>query len=137
VLILNFFLWEKSSHSNYGVDLQVYERSLNLFFFTFFLYCCAGRGYIVAFTQVLTMHQIYQFEFTTSTALLYLPLPDSWSIFSRYHFCIYIHVHTFFCTIFTLLPHSPTTSSLTLVPALPTGQDLVHPLILQFCRKKR
>jgi hypothetical protein len=63
----------------------------------------------------------------------------SWNSFNRYHFSIYIHVHT-------ILPYSP---SYTLSPPpphpTPTGintlpppkQDLFHPLVLQFCRRKK
>jgi hypothetical protein len=36
--------------------------------------------------------------------------PDSWNSFNRYHFCIYMHVYTFFFTIFTLLLPFSTTS---------------------------
>jgi hypothetical protein len=37
--------------------------------------------------------------------------PDSWHSFNKYDFCIYIHVYTFFCTIFILLPTFPATYS--------------------------
>jgi hypothetical protein len=47
--------------------------------------------------------------------------------------CICIH----FYAIFTLLPPFPTTSPLPLVPTLPGGQDLFHPLVLRFHSRKK
>jgi hypothetical protein len=32
-----------------------------------------------------------------------------WSSFNTYHFCIYLHVYTFYCTVFILLPLFPHT----------------------------
>jgi hypothetical protein len=79
----------------------------------FFLYCFAGWRNIVAFTKVLTMYQIYH---TWIHPLHHAPLPPSshfWNSFNRYHFCICIHVYTFF------VPPFPSTSvSLTIVAKL-------------------
>jgi hypothetical protein len=68
-----------------------------------------------------------------------LPSPHSWNSFNRYHFCIYIHVYTFFCTIFTLLPpFLPPSPSHWYQPS-PPEQDLFHLSVgekrkqLQFC----
>jgi hypothetical protein len=57
----------------------------------FFFYCCAGWGYIVAFTKVITMYLISHTWIPPSTAVLH-----SCNNFNNYHFCIYIHVYTFF-----------------------------------------
>jgi hypothetical protein len=69
----------------------------------FFLYFYDEWEYIMEFTQVLIMHQIYH---TISTSLPFsssLPFHDFWSSFNRYHFSIYTCVHNFY-TVFTLLP---------------------------------
>jgi hypothetical protein len=42
----------------------------------FFLYCCAGWGYVVAFTKVLTMIKYIIFEFIPFTSLFYPPFLD-------------------------------------------------------------
>jgi hypothetical protein len=54
----------------------------------FFFFNCAGWGYIVAFTKVLTMYQLCHTWIH--------PTPDSWNRFNRYHFFIYIRVYTLF-----------------------------------------
>jgi hypothetical protein len=81
----------------------------NSFFFSFIV--VMGEGYIVAFTQVLTMYQLYP----TWIHLLYILLPlcfqDSWRSFNRYHFCIYLTCIHIFRTIFTLLPPFPSITS--------------------------
>jgi hypothetical protein len=61
-------------------------------------------GYIVTFTQVLTIIKCIIHEFTSLTILLHFPSPDYWSSFNKYHFYIYLHVYTFYFTVFTLLP---------------------------------
>jgi hypothetical protein len=79
---------------------------LSTLFILFFLWCCAGWGYIVAFTQVVTMYQIYHtWIHLLNHSPSFPPLPhlDSWSNFNRYRFCIDLHVYTFSCTIFILL----------------------------------
>jgi hypothetical protein len=55
-----------------------------------------GGGYIVAFTKVLTMHQINHTWIHQFTALFHPPSPDSWNSSNRCHFFIYIHVYTLF-----------------------------------------
>jgi hypothetical protein len=77
---------------------------------------------IVEFTKLLAMYQICH---TWIFPLHCSPLTPShsWNGFNRYHFCIYIHVYTVFCNIFTLLPLFLTTSPLLLVPTAPR-QDL-------------
>jgi hypothetical protein len=87
---------------------------------------------------------IYKDSYNVSTisylnsSLLLLPFifpsPDSWNRFNRYHFYIYMHVYTFFCTVFTLLHSFPTTFPLPLVPNFPTEQDLFCPPDLWFWR---
>jgi hypothetical protein len=65
------------------------------FIFFNFLHCCDVWGYTVAFTQVLTLYQIYQ---TWIHLLRYCPSsppPDSWRSFSRYHFFIYLQGYNF------------------------------------------
>jgi hypothetical protein len=52
------------------------------------------------------------------------------------HTCVYI-----FCTIFTLLPFSPPPPTIhqcqpPTLPPLASGQNLLHPPVLQFCRRK-
>jgi hypothetical protein len=47
---------------------------LKLFFSS--LYCCAGWGYVVAFTKVLTMIKYIIFEFIPFTSLFYPPFLD-------------------------------------------------------------
>jgi hypothetical protein len=87
----------------------------------FFLYCCAEWGYIVAFTKVLTMYQLYNTWIHTFLPLPFIShpsSPNSCKSFNRYHFCIYMHVHIC-CTVFPLLPPFPVTCPLPLVPTLP------------------
>jgi hypothetical protein len=65
--------------------------------FSFFsLFCCAGWGYIVAFTKVLTMYQLYHTWIHPFHCSALSPSPNFWNIFTRYHFCIYIHMYRFF-----------------------------------------
>jgi hypothetical protein len=69
-------------------------------FACFFFYCYAGWGYIVAFTKVLTMYQIY---YTWIHSLHHSPLsPHSWNGFKRYHFSF-----TFIWTQYFHYIHSP------------------------------
>jgi hypothetical protein len=46
------------AHIYYKEDIKTLVDHKGFFFF-FSLYCCAGWGYIVAFTNVLTIYQIY------------------------------------------------------------------------------
>jgi hypothetical protein len=76
-------------------------------------------------------------EFICSTTPLYHALPDSRNSYNRYHYCIYMHVYTFFASyspsyLLSLLP-----SPFTLMPTLPPEQDLFQSPVLWFCRKER
>jgi hypothetical protein len=96
-----------------------------------FFYYCAGYGYIVPFTKVLTMYQIYH---TWILPLHCSPLsPYSWKFpqlsFLHLHTCVYIVF-----TMFTLLPFSRRLSP-------PTGanfspHNLFCSTVLWFCRRK-
>jgi hypothetical protein len=63
----------------------------------FLLHCCAEWGYIMAFTKVLTMYQIYRIWIHRlhSSYLSSCPL-NSWDSFNTYHFFICICVYTYF-----------------------------------------
>jgi hypothetical protein len=77
------------------------------------LYCCDGWGMLWHLHRLLQYVNYITHEFISSTILLHLlhfPPPNSWISFNRYHFCIFLHVHTFYCTVFTLLPSFPNTS---------------------------
>jgi hypothetical protein len=89
-----------------------YFRKMNFFFLLFKNYCAEWR-YIVAFTEVLTIYQIYH---TWIHPFHHFPLhpPHSWNSFNRYHFSIYIHVYTVFAI------YSPS-HTLSLPPPPPTG----------------
>jgi hypothetical protein len=63
------------------------------------------------------------------------PPPHFWNCFNRYHFSIYIHVYTAFCTIFTLLHTFPT--SFPLPHYQPPRQDLFCPPVLHFVKEKK
>jgi hypothetical protein len=88
-------------------------------------------GYIVAFTKDLTICHISYFNSLPPSFSFISPYLHSNNSFNRYHFSIYIHVYTIFCTIFTLLPPFTAISPLPLplVPSHP-GQDLFRPLVL-------
>jgi hypothetical protein len=64
-------------------------------------------------------------------------LPDSWNSFNRYHFCIYIHVNTFFAPYLCIYIPTPFPASSLLSPvpiphflSSPTLQNLIHPTLL-------
>jgi hypothetical protein len=99
-------------------SFQMIKRSMERSLFVyFFLYCCVGWGYIVAFTKIHTMHQIYLHS--PPPLLLFIPTSPptkSCNSFLRYHF---LHLHAcvqIICTVFILLPTFLTPSSLPLVP---------------------
>jgi hypothetical protein len=75
--------------------------SLNLFLgiLIFLNFYCAGWGYTVAVTNVLTIYQMYH-TWIHPLHHSYLSL-HPWNSFNRYHFSIYIHVYTVF------VPYSP------------------------------
>jgi hypothetical protein len=105
---------------------------LNIFPF----FVVLGWGTNVAFTKVLTMHQLYHIWIHPSTTTLYPSLPDSWNSCKRYHYCNFMHMYTYFCTVFTLLPPFPVTFPLPLVPTLLLGRTLFYSLVLRFCGRE-
>jgi hypothetical protein len=58
----------------------------------------------VAFIKVLTMNQIYHTWIHPFHHSPLSPFPQSWSRFNRHHFCIHIHVYTFFVPYATFYP---------------------------------
>jgi hypothetical protein len=80
-------------------------------------------GYILAFTKVLTIYQIYHISNRHFHPSPLFPLPRSWNSFNRYQFFI-LHtcVHSIF-TILTLPFPFPTSSPLPLLP-IPGGLGL-------------
>jgi hypothetical protein len=66
-------------------------------------------GYIVAFTKVLTLYQIYHTSIHPLHHSPSFPSPHSWNSCNRHHFSNYIHVHTVF------VPYSPS-NTLSLPP---------------------
>jgi hypothetical protein len=73
-----------------------------------FVYCCAGWGYIVAFTKVLTVYQIYHAQVHSlhlSPLLFPPPIPGMVSAGIIFAF-------TYICTQFLYHIHSPTPLSL-------------------------
>jgi hypothetical protein len=104
-----------------------------LFFFSFIVvligvHCGIYKGsYNVPTTAYLN---------STLSPFPFIPLSlDSWNRFNRYHFCIYIHIYTFF---------APYSLSYHLSPLSPPShwyqhpfpaQDLFHPPVLWFWRK--
>jgi hypothetical protein len=64
-----------------------------LLFFPPLLLCWVG--YILACMQVL--YQILSYLNSSPLLFSFIPSsPNSWNSFNRYHFCIYIHVYSFF-----------------------------------------
>jgi hypothetical protein len=108
--------------SKMSVSLGVFDFSSFLCFS--FIVVLSG-GTLWHFQRLLQCIKCIILEFTPSTTTLYPPSLDSWNSFNRYHFCIYMHVYTFFCTIFTLLPPFSTTSFLPLVLNLKCLQTIM------------
>jgi hypothetical protein len=102
----------------------------------FSLYCYAGWDTLWHFKRFLKCIKYIIFGFTPPLLSL-SPFPHSWNSFSRYHFCIYMHVYTFFVAYSPSYPLSSLPQPLLLVPALPPVQDLVSPPVLQFCRREK
>jgi hypothetical protein len=73
------------------------------FILFYFFNCCAGWGYIVAFTKVLAMYQIYH---TWIHPLHLSPSspPISGTVSTGISFCIYAHVYTLFGPYSSLYP---------------------------------
>jgi hypothetical protein len=119
----------------------------------FFYYCCAGWGYIVAFTKVLTLYQANNIVAFTKILTMYEiyhtwihPFncslssrpPNSWNSFNRYHFCIYIHVYTLFASYSPSYPfpyHLSLPIGVNPLPH-PSGQDLFALLFSCFVEEK-
>jgi hypothetical protein len=108
LILLVIYLFMDHSHaflcgSNYNrntvIVLTTTEANL---FFSFIVGLCGGTLWHLQ--RFLQSSKYVILEFTPSITLLYPPSPNSWNSFNRYHFCIYIHVYTLFCTVFILLP---------------------------------
>jgi hypothetical protein len=87
-----------------SLNKPVYFVHLFLFwvFVLFFIYYCVGWGYLVAYTKVLLMYQLFQ---TWIHSRCHSPLsssPDSWNSYNKYHYCNYMHVYTIFANQFIL-----------------------------------
>jgi hypothetical protein len=110
--------------------LNVYIRKF--LFLPSFLPYCAGWGYIVAFTKVLTIYQICHTWIHPSIILLYAPpFKEEFQWVSFTYMCAqYLH-HIHPPTPFShLLP-------LPLIPPPHTRQDLFCPPVLWFCKRKK
>jgi hypothetical protein len=68
--------------------MRFFDTPLNSFFY---YYCCAGRGYIVVFTKVLTMCQIYHTWFQPLHCSLSSVLPNSWKNIKILHWRLVPH----------------------------------------------
>jgi hypothetical protein len=92
-----------------------------------FFYCCAGWAYILAFTKILTMYQIYGTWIHPLLCLHLFPLiPEIGST------GVILYLHTFvhnIYTLFTFIHSFPITSPLLLVTVTP-GQDPFHPPLI-------
>jgi hypothetical protein len=87
--------------------LYNFFKIFSLLFSFFFFYYCAWWEYIVAFTNVLTIYQIYH-----DWIILLYPHPSFLERFQQVSFFIYTHVYTVFA------PYSPShTLSLPLPPS--------------------
>jgi hypothetical protein len=78
----------------------------------FLFHCCAGQGYTVKFTNVLTTYQIYK-TWIHPFIILLAPSPHCWNSFKLNHFLhIYVHsswtIFTFPCFLHLLPPPSGT-----------------------------
>jgi hypothetical protein len=119
-----------------GFVIPVYVFNVLYFLcYVFFSFCCAGWGYIVAVTKVLTVYWlchtgIHSFH---CSPLLSPPwfMEQFQQVFFHLHACVYT-----FCTIITLLPAFPVTSSLPLIANLHPWARLFCPPVLRFGRKK-
>jgi hypothetical protein len=102
-------------------------------FFLSCSYCCVGWGYVLTFTKVLIIDQIYH---TWIHPLHHSPLPPSHihrilSVVSFFNLHTYVHSTMY---VFTLLHYFPTSSPSH--STNPPRQDLFHPLVLRFCKRK-
>jgi hypothetical protein len=96
---------------------------------------CAGWEYIVPFTKVLAMYQMYHTHSPPcsllSSPLLIPGLVSTGIIFTFTYMCTHFLYHSHPPILF------PTTSLLPLVPIPAHTQDLFHLLLLWFCRRKK
>jgi hypothetical protein len=122
--------WHSFCHEVSGDD-QVNIFSFILYkqiLLKFFKLCL---GYIMAFTKVLIMYQIYH---TWIHCLHYsplFPLPHSWNSFNRSHFSIYIYVYPVF------VPYSPSYTHFLHPPHNGTNPPDRTCSFLQFCKRKK
>jgi hypothetical protein len=65
------------------------------------------------------------------------PSPDSWKSFNRYTFYIFLHVYTFYCTVFNLLHHFATPPVSNWCQSSPLGRDFSAFLFSEFEGEKR
>jgi hypothetical protein len=72
------------TYSLLGVHLWSLPNNLQMLLF---FYCGAGWGYIVAFTKVLAMYQIYHTWIDPLHCSLSSPPSHSWNSFNKYNFC--------------------------------------------------
>jgi hypothetical protein len=115
-----------------GLIRQVPQSFLLLLLFFLLLSCW---GYIVTFSKVLTMYQIYH---SWIQPLYHSPLSPLTLFLEYFQQVSLFHLHT--CvhsirTIFTLLYPFPTSSPLPLVPT--PRQDLFCPSVHRFCKNKK
>jgi hypothetical protein len=82
--------WASSGTWNCTAVLIMWSLKISVFLFFFIVVLWE---YIVAFTKVLTMYQLYHTWIHTPNTILHLPSCNS---FKLCHFCIYIHVYTLF-----------------------------------------
>jgi hypothetical protein len=75
-------------YSAHALELGILIACIKWSPYSFFVFCCAGLGYIVAFTKGLTMCQIYHswMHFLHHSSL---SSPHSRNCFNRYLFSIY------------------------------------------------
>jgi hypothetical protein len=117
-----------------------------------FLFFLISKFYFISFSFIVvlgggTLWHLQRFlqyinciilEFIPPPLFFIPPPPDSWNSYNRYHYCIFMYVHTFFALYSPSYPLSPPTiSPLPLVPTFPPGQDLFHPPVLWFCRREK
>jgi hypothetical protein len=97
------------------------------------------------FSFIVVLGGIYKGSYSVSTiSYLNSPLhssplsllPHSWNNSSMYHFCIYIHAHTFFA-LFTFLSPSPPSSPSYWCQTFPLGRTCSVLLFFNFAKEKR
>jgi hypothetical protein len=121
--------------------LYISPMHFSLFFFCFFifsLYCCAGWEYVVAFTKVLTMYQIYLT--LPPSPLSFIPSPPIPGTVSTGIIFAFTYLYTLFAPYssyyFLNTPFPYHLSPSPVARPLPPQQNLFYPSVLQFCRRK-